>query len=56
MGSAGTDLGCGTTGKLGRAWVPCMGAWHGAWHYGLVLIMCWWWVPEPMMSLVGESG
>ena len=31
MGSAGTGLGSGTTGKLGRAWV---GAWVGAWVHG----------------------
>ena len=40
MGFAGPRFGSGTTGKLGHAWHRCMGARHGAWHFGLALFNC----------------
>ena len=44
------ELGSGTTGKLGCAWV---GAWVGAWVYGVV--MMWWGGENACIYLISIS-
>ena len=53
LGLAGLVSGYGTTGKLGLAWVTCMGAWHDAWVHGMVHGILGLTVPEPVTPLWG---